>query len=160
MYIETVPNRNSPPAVLLRESYREGGKIKKRTLLNLTGWPPEQVEGFRIVLKGGTALPPGQDPFSITRSLPHGHVAAILGAIRNTGLDRMLGPEGNRPRGLVLAMIVNRIIAPASKLATARVGDEPTACTSIGRVLGLGPVAAPELYEALDWLLARQVEVE
>src|SRR3974377_1595158 len=101
MYIETVPNRNSPPAVLLRESYREGGKIKKRTLLNLTGWPPEQVEGFRIVLKGGTALPPGQDPFSITRSLPHGHVAAILGAIRNTGLDRMLGPERNRPRGLL-----------------------------------------------------------
>jgi len=160
MYIETVPNRNSPPAVLLRESYRDGGKIKKRTLLNLSAWPAEQVEGLRIVLKGGTAVPAGQDPFTITRSLPHGHAAAILGTIRNTGLDRVLGPEGNRPRDLILAMIVNRIIAPASKLATARMLDEPTACTSTGRFLGLGPVAAPELYEALDWLLARQPEVE
>ncbi len=87
MYIEAVHNRNSPPAVLLRESYRDGGKIKKRTLLNLTAWPVEQVEGLRIVLKGGTALPPGQDPFTITRSLPHGHVAAILGAIRGAGLE-------------------------------------------------------------------------
>jgi hypothetical protein len=160
MYIETVPNRNSPPAVLLRESYRDGGKIKKRTLLNLSSWPAEQVEGLRIILKGGTALPPGQDPFTITRSLPHGHVAAILGTIRDTSLDRILGPEGNRPRDLILAMIVNRIVAPASKLATARMLDEPTACASTGRVLGLGPVAAPELYEALDWLLARQPEVE
>jgi len=160
MYIETVPNRNSPPAVLLRESYRDGGKIKKRTLLNLSAWPPEQVEGLRIVLKGGTAVPPGQDPFTVTRSLPHGHAAAILGTLRNTGLDRILGPEDNRPRDLILAMIVNRIVAPASKLATARMLDEPTACTSTGRVLGLGPVAAPELYEALDWLLARQPEVE
>ena len=160
MYIETVPNRNSPPAVLLRESYRDGGKIKKRTLLNLSAWPAEQVEGLRIVLKGGTAVPPGQDPFTITRSLPHGHVAAILGTIRNTGLDRILGPEGNRPRSLVLAMIVNRIVASASKLATARMLDEPTAGASTGRVLGLGPVAAPELYDALDWLLARQPEVE
>ena len=160
MYIETVPNRNSPPAVLLRESYRDGDKIKKRTLLNLSAWPAEQVEGLRIVLKGGTAVPPGQDPFTMTRSLPHGHVAAILGTIRNTGLDRILGPEGNRPRSLVLAMIVNRIVAPASKLATARMLDEPTACTSTGKVLRLGPIAASELYEALDWLHARQPEVE
>src|SRR6516225_4700922 len=93
MYIEAVPNRNSPPAVLLRETYREGGKIKKRTLLNLTSWPPEQIEGLRIILKGGTALPPGERPFAIARSLPHGHVAAVLGAIRETGLDRILGPE-------------------------------------------------------------------
>ena len=128
---------------MLRESYRDGGKIKKRTLLNLSAWPAEQVEGLRIVLKGGTALPPGQDPFTITRSLPHGHVAAILGAIHDTGLDRILGPEGNRPRGLILAMIVNRIAAPASKLATARMLDEPTAGASTGKVLGLGPVAAP-----------------
>ncbi len=97
---------------------------------------------------------------SPTRSLPHGHVAAILGAIRGAGLDGILGPEGNRPRNLVLAMLVNRIVAPASKLATARMLDEPTVCTSVGRVLGLGPVAAPELYAALDWLLARQPEVE
>jgi hypothetical protein len=160
MFIETVPNRNSPPAVLLRETWREGSKVKKRTLLNLTSWPSERVEGLRILLKGGTALPPGEAPFTITRSLPHGHVAAILGAIRATGLDRILGPDGNRPRDLVLAMIINRIIAPGSKLATARMLDEATACTSAGKVLGLGPVEASELYEALDWLLARQPDVE
>jgi hypothetical protein len=160
MFIETVPNRNSPPAILLRETWREGGKVKKRTLLNLTSWPAEHVEGLRILLKGGTALPPGEAPFSIMRSLPHGHVAAILGAIRATGLDRILGPEGNRPRDLILAMIVNRIIAPGSKLATARLLDEPTACTSAGKVLGLGPIEASELYQALDWLLVRQPDVE
>jgi hypothetical protein len=160
MYIEAVPNRNSPPAVLLRETYREDGKIKKRTLLNLTSWPAEQVEGLRIILKGGTALPPGERPFTIARSLPHGHVAAVLGAIRDTGLDRILGPENSRPCKLIVAMIVSRIIAPASKLATARMLDEPTACASTGKVLGLGTVVAAELYEALDWLSARQPEVE
>ena len=160
MFIETVPNRNSPPAVLLRETWREGGKVKKRTLLNLTSWPAERVEGLRILLKGGTALPPGEAPFTIIRSLPHGHVTAILSAIRATGLDRILRPDGNRPRDLVLAMIINRIIAPGSKLATARMLDEPTACTSTGKVLGLGPVEASELYGALDWLLVRQGDVE
>ena len=160
MYIETVPNRNSPPAVLLRETYREDGKVKKRTLLNLSKWSTEQVEGLRIILKGGTAIPAGEAPFTITRSLPHGHVAAILRVIRDTGLDRLLGPDGNRPRELALGMIVNRIIAPGSKLATARMLDETTACTSIGRVLGLGGVCAPEMYATLDWLEARQAEVE
>ena len=160
MFIETVPNRNSAPAVLLRETWREGGKVKKRTLLNLTSWPAERVEGLRILLKGGTALPPGEAPFTIMRSLPHGHVAAILGAIRATGLDRILGPDRNRPRDLILAMIINRIIAPGSKLATARMLDEPTACTSAGKVLGLGPIEASELYQALDWLLVRQSDVE
>jgi Transposase DDE domain len=160
MFIETVPNRNSPPAVLLRETWREGGKVKKRTLLNLTSWPAERVEGLRILLKGGTALPPGEVPFTIMRSLPHGHVAAILGTIRAIGLDRILGPERNRPRNLVLAMIINRIIAPGSKLATARMLDTPTTCTSAGKVLGLGTVEASELYEALDWLLVRQEDVE
>ncbi len=160
MYIEAVPNRNSPPAVLLRETYRHGGKIKKRTLLNLSNWPAEQIEGLRIILKGGTALPPGERPFAILRSLPHGHVAAVLGAIRDAGLDRILAPADNRPCKLIQAMIINRIIAPASKLATARMLNEPTACSSVGKVLGLGPVAAAELYEALDWLFARQPEVE
>jgi hypothetical protein len=160
MFIETVPNRSSPPAVLLRQTWREGGKVKKRTLLNLTSWPAERVEGLRILLKGGTALPPGEVPFTIMRSLPHGHVAGIFSAIRATGLDRILAPDGNRPRDLILAMIVNRIIAPGSKLATARMLDEPTACTSAGKVLGLGPVEASELYQALDWLLVRQPDVE
>ena len=107
MYIETVPNRGSPPAILLRESYRDGARVRKRTLLNLSHWPAEHVEGLRGVLKGGVVLPPGEQPFVIERSLPHGAVAAVLGTARSVGLDRLLGPknaeESNRPRDLVLA---------------------------------------------------------
>jgi len=160
MYIETVPNRNSPPAILLRESYREGGKVKKRTLLNLTDFPTNIVEGFRTVLKGGKFAPKGDEPIVVRRSLPHGHVAAVLGALRQSGLDRLLGPVGDRARDLVIAMIVLRLIAPASKLATARMLDPETAATSLGEVLGLGDVDENELYAALDWLFERQKPVE
>src|ERR1017187_2874351 len=111
MYIEAVPNRNSPPAILLRESYRIDGKVKKRTLLNLSDWPRDLVEGLRALLKGGTVLPPGQEAIAIKRSLPHGHVAAVLGTLRRIGLDRLLGPAGNRCPDLVVAMIVARLIA-------------------------------------------------
>ena len=114
MYIETVPNRSSPPAILLRESYREDGKIKKRTLLNLTDFPTHIVEGFRAVLKGGKVQADAQDPIVVRRSLPHGHVAAVLGVLRQTGLDRLLGPKG-RMRDLVTAMIVQRLVAPANE---------------------------------------------
>src|SRR6266513_2227080 len=160
MYIDDVPNRNSPPAILLRESYRVDGKVKKRTLLNLSDWPVELVEGFRALLKGATVLPPGQEAISIKRSLPHGHVAAVLGTLRLIGLDRLLGPAGNRCRDLVMAMIVARLIAPVSKLATARALDPATAASSLGAVLGLGEVDEDELYVALDWLLERQPQVE
>jgi hypothetical protein len=88
MYIDVVPNRNSPPAILLRESYRVDGRVKKRTLLNLSDWPADLIEGFRVLLKGGTALPPGQNAIVIKRSLPHGHVAAVLGTLRKIRLDR------------------------------------------------------------------------
>ena len=160
MYIEAVPNRNSPPAVLLRESYRVGGKIKKRTLLNLSDWSPSLIEGLRALLKGGTVLPPGQEAITIKRSLPHGHVAAVLGTLRRIGLDRLLGPAGNRCRDLVIAMIVARLIAPVSKLATAKALDPATAASSLGAVLGLGAVDEDELYTALDWLLERQPQIE
>ena len=120
MYIESVPNRNSPPAILLRESYREDGKVRKRTLCNLSGWPKAHVEGLRGVLKGGTVIPAEREAFTITRSLPHGHVGAALGTAHKIGLDRILGPDGNRCRDLVLAMIVGRILDPGSKLASAR----------------------------------------
>ena len=160
MYIDDVPNRNSPPAILLRESYRVDGKVKKRTLLNLSDWPVELVEGFRALLKGATVLPPGQEAISIKRSLPHGHVAAVLGTLRLIGLDRLLGPAGNRCRDLVMAMIVARLIAPVSKLATARALDPATAASSLGAVPGLGEVDEDELYVALDWLLERQPQVE
>ena len=160
MYIETVPNRGSPPAILLRESYRVGGKVKKRTLLNLSDWPRNVVEGLRALLKGATVLPSGGDGITIKRSLPHGHVAAVLGALRSVGLDQLLGPTGNRCRDLVVAMIVARLIAPVSKLATAKALDQATAASSLGSVLGLGAVDEDELYTALDWLLERQPQIE
>jgi len=159
MYIETVPNRSSPPAILLRESYRVGGKVKKRTLLNLSDWPRNVVEGLRALLKGAV-LPSGGDGITIKRSLPHGHVAAVLGALRSVGLDQLLGPTGNRCRDLVVAMIVARLIAPVSKLATAKALDQATAASSLGSVLGLGAVDEDELYTALDWLLERQPQIE
>ena len=119
MYIEAVPNRNSPPAILLRESYRQNGKVRKRTLCNLSDWPAAHVEGLRGVLKGGTVIPAERDAFTVTRCLPHGHVAAALGTARKIGLDRILGPDGNRCRDLVLAMLIGRILDPVSKLAAA-----------------------------------------
>jgi transposase len=160
MYIEAVPNRNSPPAVLLRETYRQDGKICKRTLCNLSHWPAAHVEGLRGVLKGGTVIPAERDAFTVTRSLPHGHVAAALGTARNIGLDTILGPDGNRCRDLVLAMLVSRILDPASKLATARALSPDTASSSLGEMLGLGAVDDDELYAALDWLLVRQPAIE
>jgi hypothetical protein len=164
MYIESIPNRASPPAILLRESYRDGRTIRKRTLLNLSNWPAEHVEGLRGVLKGGVVIPAGQEALRVERSLPHGHVAAVLGVARMVGLDRLLGPnssrEPNRPRDLVMAMIVSRIIAPASKLATAKALDPATAASSLGVELGLGEVDEDELYAALDWLHERQGAIE
>jgi transposase len=160
MYIEAVPNRNSPPAVLLRESYREGNKIKKRTLANLSDWPLELVEGLRTLLKGGKAVAPDKEPVTILRSLPHGHVAAALGTFRSLGLDRLLGPVGNRCRDLVTAMVLSRFVAPTSKLATAKALNLDTATSSLGLMLGLGEVDKDELYTALDWVLERQPAIE
>src|SRR5947199_6616624 len=144
MYIESVPNRDSPPAILLRESYREGGKVRKRTLLNLSDWPTERIAGFKMLLKGGTVLPPDREAISIVRSLPHGHVAAALGTARKIGLDRLLGPAGNRCRDLILALIVSRILDPGSKLAAARALSPDTAASSRGEQLGLGRRPANE----------------
>jgi Transposase DDE domain len=164
MYVETVPNRNSPPAILLRESYRDGKTVRKRTLLNLSDWPTEHIEGLRGVLKGGVVIPAGQVALTVERSLPHGHVAAVLGMARAIGLDRLLGPsnsrEPNRPRDLVMSMIVSRVIAPTSKLATAKALDPATAASSLGAELALSEVDEDELYAALDWLHERQGVIE
>jgi len=160
MYIESVANRNSPPAILLRESYRENGKVRKRTLCNLSDWPVAHIEGLRGVLKGGTVIAAERDAFSVTRTLPHGHVAAALGTARKIGLDRILGPDGDRCRDLVLALLVSRILDPASKLATARALSPATATSSLGEMLRLGAVDEDELYIALDWLLERQPAIE
>jgi transposase len=160
MYIESVPNRNSPPAILLRESYRDNGKVRKRTLCNLSDWPAAHVEGLRGVLKGGTVIAPDRDAFTVARSLPHGHAALALGTARKIGLDGMIGPVGNRCRELVLAMIVARIIDPGSKLAATRALSPATAASSLGTILGLGEVDEDELYTALDWLRERQAAIE
>ena len=159
MYIATVPNRSSPPAILLRESYRQGGKVKSRTLANLTSWPAEQVRTLRRVLAGETLAGPG-DVFKIERSLPHGHVAAVLGALRKLELDRFLAVKECRARSLAVAMIVARIIDPRSKLATARGLGVETAFSTLGPLLGVESADEDELYEAMDWLLARQSRIE
>ena len=159
MYIESVPNRHSPPAVLLRESYREAGKVRKRTLANLSKWPPVVVEGLRILLKGGTAVADLTTAFDITRSRPHGHVAAVLGTLRKLRLDRTLAaasPERER----AIALIVARILAPGSKLATARGLAADTARDSLAEMLGIESVDEDELYAAMDWLLERQGTIE
>ena len=159
MYIDTVPNRNSPPAVLLRESSRVGNKIIKRTLANLSDWPAPQVDLLRRVLKGEALLSPSQ-ALQIERSLPHGHVAAALGTLRRIGLESDLARSACPERDLVCAMIVARILAPASKLATARGLHEQTASSSLGALLGLELVDEDHLYAAMDWLLPRQARIE
>jgi len=159
MYIESVRNRNSPPCILLRESHRQGGKVRKRTLANLTHWPADVVEGLRRLLKGGKVAV-GLGDFEIVRSLPHGHVAAALGILREVGLEKLIAPRRSRRRDLVVAMIVARIIDPRSKLATARGVSGETAFTSLGEVLGVVGADVNELYAAMDWLLARQDRIE
>jgi hypothetical protein len=160
MYIEAVPNRNSPPAILLRETYQQNGKFCKRTLCNLSHWPSAHVEGLRGVLKGGTVIPADREAFTVIRSLPHGPVAAAVATARKIGLDGILGPDGNRCRDLALAMLVSRILDPVSTLATARGLSSATASSSLGEALGLGCVDDDELYAALDWLLVRQPAIE
>ena len=139
MYIESMPNRSSPPAILLRESFRENGRVRKRTLANLSDWPIILVEGFRTLLKGGVAV--AEEGIAIRRALPHGHAAAVLGTIRAIGLDRLLGkPTDKRLAPLTIALIASRLVSPAPKLATARDLAADTACSSLGRLLQLGAV--------------------
>ncbi len=165
MHIEAVPNRKSHPTILLRESYRAGDKVKKRTIANLTHWPRPLVEGLRTLLRGGVALARADEALTISRSLPHGHVAAVLGTAERIGLATLLterrgGRASRRYRDLALALIVNRVIAPASKLATVRALNPETAATSLGERLALGEVAEREIYECLDWLVAQQERIE
>jgi hypothetical protein len=131
MYVARIPNRNSPPAILLRESYREAGKVKNRTLANLSSWPEAKVEALSRVLKGHPAPAALEGSFEVSRSLPHGHVAAVLGSLRQLGLDELIDPEPSRWRDLVCAMLVAQVIAPGSKLAIARGLREQTATSSL-----------------------------
>jgi hypothetical protein len=170
MYVATVPNRSSPPAILLRESYRAGGKVKSRTLANLTHWPAQKIAALRRVLADEPGarpwMPPGSTgagpsgAFEIQRSLPHGHVAAVLGTVRRLGLEPLLAKKRSAERDAVVAMIVARVIDPRSKLATARGLGVETAGTSLGEALDLTAATEDELYAAMDWLLPRQAALE
>ena len=160
MYIESVPNRNSPPAVLLRESFRDAGKVRKRTLANLSKWPPALVEGLRVLLKGGTAVSGTGDAFDIVRSRPHGHVAAVLGTLRDLRLDRTIAGADSPERRRAVAMIVARILDPGSKLAAARGLAGATSRDSLAGTLGLEDCGEDDLYAAMDWLLERQDAIE
>ena len=160
MYVAIVPNRGSPPAILLRESYREAGKTKNRTLANLSRWPAERIDQLRAVLRGDKLLP-ATAAVEIVRALPHGHVLAALGTARRIALDAVLPRRApQRRRDLALALIVARLLEPAAKLATARMLDPATASHSLGEMLGLGRVAAKEVYAALDWLGREQSFIE
>ena len=159
MYVETVPNRNSPPAVLLREGWREGKRVRKRTLANLSDWPRAKVETLRRLLKDEPLVNPNE-AFDIIRSKPHGHVAAVLGALRKLGLDRLLSTRPCAERERVVALIVARVVGPASKLATARALAEETCRDSLAETLGLGETTEDQLYAAMDWLVERQGTIE
>ncbi|HKD75231.1 MAG TPA: IS1634 family transposase, partial [Ktedonobacterales bacterium] len=159
--MDRIPNRSSPPAYLLRETYREGQKVKKRTLANISHWPLAKIEALRRVLRGDFSS--GEEQLTLLRSLPHGHVAAALGTLRKLKLDRVLSQGGRQPArkvSLSIAMIVARLLDPVSKLATARLLDAETANCSLGAVLGFTAVDEQELYEALDWLIDEQERIE
>ena len=155
MYIETVPNRNSRPAILLRQGWREGKRVRKKTLANLTDWPSEKVEALRQVLKGRRLIAP-EDAFTVERSRPHGHVEALLTVCRRLELERLIAAKRCRERDRALAMVLERLLHPASKLATTRLWH----CTTLAEELGVGDDDEDDLYEAMDWLLERQERIE
>jgi transposase len=160
MYVTRVPNRGSPPAVLLRESYREDGKVRTRTLANLSRWPEHKVDKLARALKGPPAARDLAEAFEIARSLPHGHVAAVLGTARALGVEELIDPAPSRLRDLVTAMLVAQVIAAGSKLATARGLRPATATSSLGGVLGVDGCDEDDLYTAMDWVLARKDTIE
>jgi len=158
MYVETVKNRNSPPCILLRESYRSNGRVMKKTLANLTDWPPHILAKFKKILKKedeGFC-----EDFEIVRSLPHGHVSAILGTIKKLGLDKIIFSKPSRERSIILALITQRIINPSSKLNSVRGLSEQTASSTLGKELGIENASEEEVYAALDWLYERQSAIE
>lgn len=155
MYIEKIPNRNSPPAILLRKSWRDGKKVLKKTIANLTDWPESLVESLNKLLKGAVAVQP-KDVFAIERSVSHGHVEVVLGTIRKLGLDSMIASKPCLERNLVLAMITEQIIHPTSKLGSVRIW--PT--TTLSEELELNDADEDDLYKAMDWLYQRQERIE
>lgn len=144
---------------LLRRTYRESGKVKHQTLGNISYLPPHIIELIKGALQGETYVP-CSEAFEVVRSLPHGHVAAVLGSLYKLEMERLLATRPSRERDLVMAMVVSRIIDPCSKLATCRGLADDTRFTSLGESLHLGEVDEEELYQAMDWLVARQGWIE
>lgn len=159
MYIEVVPNHGSQPTVLLREGWREGKKVHKRTLANLSKLPAEAVEVLRRVLRGET-LVNAQEELEIERSLPHGAARAVVGTMKRLGLDKLVSSRPSPEVDRVLALVAARVLAPSSRLATARMLDPETATSTLGQVLGVEGVSADQLYAAMDWLGERQGRIE
>jgi Transposase DDE domain len=160
MYVTRVPNRGSPPAILLRESYRDQGKVKTRTLANLSRWPEHKVDKLARALKGLPAAADLSEAFEIIRSLPHGHVAAVLGTARRLDVEELIDPTPSRRRDLVVAMLVAQVITPGSKLAFARGLRTETATSSLGQILGVAGCDEDDLYAAMDWVLDRKEAIE
>ena len=157
MYVATVPNRNSPPAILLREGYREGGKVKNRTLANLSKLPSEAIEAIKRILKG-EHLVSTDELFEITKdgSPTHGNVEAVMIAMRCLRFAGIINSRPSRQRDLVVAMVAARILKPQSKLATSRSWSS----TTLSDMLGIGKADEDELYDAMDWLIERQDNIE
>src|SRR6266436_4944881 len=155
MYIATVPNRGSPPAILLREGYRDGGKVKNRTLANLSHWPPAKVDLLRRVLRD-EPLTPSTTLFEVLASRHHGHVQAVRTAMHHLGVDTLIASRPSRERDLIVAMVAARILEPDSKLATTRWWHT----TTLPADLGVSDADEDALYEAMDWVLARQDRIE
>lgn len=153
MYIEAVPNRGSKPTILLREGKREGKRVVKRTIANLTRWPEAKIEALRRVLSGEST---GSENIAIERSKPQGHVHAVLGLMRKLGVERLLSSRPCRERDLTMALIAQRLLDPCSKLATTRQWHT----TTLAEELNVQDADADDLYASMDWLLARQARIE
>jgi transposase len=160
MYVEAVPNRNSPPAILLREGWRQGSRTLKRTLANLSDWPPEKVEALRAVLRGDYQALASGGGFTIERTRPHGQVAAVLGMLRRLRLEPLLATKRSPEREAVVAMIAARILKPRSKLATARELRAATLTSTLGELTNSSDYDEELLYRAMDWLLPQQPRIE
>ena len=160
MYVERVHNQHSGSCVLLRESFRVDGKVRKRTIANLTDWPAELVDGFQRLLRGEAPAAKLEDSFETTSTRPHGHVAAVLGTLEKIGLHRVLDSRASRERDLAVAMIVARILEPGSKLATARGLGNATQMSTLCELLEIQDATEKDLYAAMDWLRTRQDRIE
>lgn len=160
MYIETVAKKGYPPNILLRESYRKDGRVCKRTITNLTKWPPHVRQALEDSLKGKALNTNLSEGFEITRSLPHGHVAAVLGTLYRTELHTIISSKASKQRDLAIGMIVERVLNPCSKSASSRHFRVETLNSSLAGILGLEESQPDEFYEGMDWLLARQQSIE